>query len=155
MATVVNNILRQSLLQGVSRTLDTVQGVAYQSTAALAANQKYQADLESIKQAGTWKTERVITSTQDVSVQVSGSKVNNNELWLVDPNKYCALIGQYRQTTFLRVQSWTSVLTTISDSPAILRLFKLLLMLSRLMELVFPQSGEQWYNLWLVDKHNY
>merc|ERR1719219_2318597 len=43
-----------------------------QSSAASAANQKYLSDLDSIKQAGTWKTERVITTVQDVSVEVAG-----------------------------------------------------------------------------------
>merc|ERR1719192_876207 len=49
-------------------------GIASQSTAAGAANQKYLSELDSIKQAGTWKTERVITSNQDVSVKVAGTK---------------------------------------------------------------------------------
>lgn len=44
------------------------------SAAALVADKKYQADLDSIKQAGTWKTERVITSTQNTNVNVEGSK---------------------------------------------------------------------------------
>ena len=67
--------------------------IAHQSSAATAANTKYQNDLTAIKevrqsiwkqenyqlsplsnQAGTWKTERVITSTQNTSVSVLGSK---------------------------------------------------------------------------------
>jgi len=48
--------------------------IAHQSSAATAANTKYQNDLTAIKEAGTWKTERVITSTQNTSVSVLGSK---------------------------------------------------------------------------------
>jgi len=60
------------LLQNTSSRLEIK--IAHQSSAAAAANSKYQNDLSAIKDAGTWKTERVITSTQNTSVSVLGSK---------------------------------------------------------------------------------
>lgn len=43
------------------------------SSAATAIAQRLEKDLSAIKQAGTWKTERVITTAQSVSVGISGS----------------------------------------------------------------------------------
>jgi len=43
------------------------------SSAATAIKQRLEDDLAAIKQAGTWKTERVITTAQSVSVGISGS----------------------------------------------------------------------------------
>jgi len=43
-------------------------------SAAAAVNKRIEQDLEGIKQAGTWKTEKIITTPQNVSVNVVGSK---------------------------------------------------------------------------------
>eukprot|EP00092_Neocalanus_flemingeri_P020694 GFUD01022425.1.p1 GENE.GFUD01022425.1~~GFUD01022425.1.p1 ORF type:complete len:426 (-),score=87.80 GFUD01022425.1:61-1338(-) len=43
-------------------------------SAAVAVNKRLEEDLEAIKQAGTWKTEKVITTAQNVSVNLAGSK---------------------------------------------------------------------------------
>lgn len=56
---------------------DFVQGACYSgrrsnSSALVAARQLLENELESIRQAGTFKNERVITSQQAVSVQVQG-----------------------------------------------------------------------------------
>ena len=46
----------------------------YASIALDQVNQLLDQELQSIKEAGTWKTERVITSQQDVGINVSGSE---------------------------------------------------------------------------------
>merc|ERR1712142_893975 len=51
----------------------TSQQIRYQSASA-AVNKRLEQDLEAIKEAGTWKTEKVITTAQNVSVNVEGSK---------------------------------------------------------------------------------
>jgi len=66
---MTRNCLR--LLQQKTARLEV--SVLHQSSASLAANKKYLGDLESIKEAGTWKTERVITGEQNTSVSVAGS----------------------------------------------------------------------------------
>ena len=43
-------------------------------SASAAVKERLEKELEGIKDAGTWKTERVITSRQDVSIDVQGSK---------------------------------------------------------------------------------
>jgi len=48
---------------------------ALESTAALSVRQRLENDLEGIKQAGTWKSERIITSQQDVAIKVQGSEI--------------------------------------------------------------------------------
>merc|ERR1712142_1038005 len=50
----------------------TSHQIRYQSASA-AVNKRLENDLESIKEAGTWKSERVITSQQDVTIQVKGT----------------------------------------------------------------------------------
>ena len=44
------------------------------SQALQKVNEKLDLELEGIKAAGTWKSERVITSKQDVSINVHGSQ---------------------------------------------------------------------------------
>lgn len=48
--------------------------IVKQSSAASAVKQKYLSELDSIKKAGTWKTERVITSSQSQVVRVAGTE---------------------------------------------------------------------------------
>ena len=43
-------------------------------SASAAVKERLEKELDGIKNAGTWKTERVITSRQDVSIDVQGSK---------------------------------------------------------------------------------
>jgi len=45
-----------------------------QSTAASTVNQRLEQELKEIKEAGTWKTERVITTAQKVSVDIIGTQ---------------------------------------------------------------------------------
>jgi len=45
-----------------------------QSMAAATVNQRLEEDLEAIKKAGTWKTERVLNTAQSVSVGIAGSE---------------------------------------------------------------------------------
>merc|ERR1711936_306880 len=52
----------------------TVVELRAKQSAAASVNKRLQEDLDSIKQAGTWKTEKVITTAQNVSVNVSGSQ---------------------------------------------------------------------------------
>merc|ERR1711872_334835 len=51
----------------------TSHQIRYQSASA-AVNKRLEQDLEAIKEAGTWKTEKVITTAQNVSVNVTTSK---------------------------------------------------------------------------------
>merc|ERR1712055_1101129 len=43
-----------------------------QSTAAAALNTRLEEDMEAIRQAGTWKTERVLSTAQSVTVGIAG-----------------------------------------------------------------------------------
>merc|ERR1719312_1721097 len=56
------------------REVLTRNNITRNQSASAAVNKRIEEDLEAIKQAGTWKTERVITSTQNTSVSVLGSK---------------------------------------------------------------------------------
>jgi len=64
-----------------------------ESTAALAVRQRLENDLEGIKQAGTWKSERVITSQQDVAIKVQGS---DNAILNFCANNYLGLSNHPR-----------------------------------------------------------
>jgi len=64
-----------------------------ESTAALAVRQRLENDLEGIKQAGTWKSERVITSQQDVAIKVQGS---DNPILNFCANNYLGLSNHPR-----------------------------------------------------------
>jgi len=64
------NFLPRSLLR-VSKL--SKQSTANQSAAA-AVYKRLDQEAQDIKKAGTWKTEKVITTSQNVSVNVSGSK---------------------------------------------------------------------------------
>ncbi len=46
----------------------------YLSSALRQVNEKLDGELESIRNAGTWKAERIITSQQDVGINVHGSE---------------------------------------------------------------------------------
>ena len=48
--------------------------VRFISAALKEVNEKLDKELESIKAAGTWKAERVITSEQNVGISVDGSQ---------------------------------------------------------------------------------
>jgi len=70
--------MQQLIARAPTRQISTTGGP--NTAAALPATQaassvraRLEQDLESIKQAGTWKSERVITSHQDVSINVQGS----------------------------------------------------------------------------------
>eukprot|EP00090_Calanus_glacialis_P009955 TRINITY_DN1833_c0_g1_i1.p1 TRINITY_DN1833_c0_g1~~TRINITY_DN1833_c0_g1_i1.p1 ORF type:complete len:426 (+),score=137.56 TRINITY_DN1833_c0_g1_i1:46-1323(+) len=65
--------LSRSSLGLLKSSSSALQPRASQSAAAV-VNKRIEQDLESIKQAGTWKTEKVITTAQNVSVNVTGSK---------------------------------------------------------------------------------
>merc|ERR1711970_1711567 len=60
-------------LARTSITRNNITITRHQSASA-AVNKRIEEDLEAIKQAGTWKTERVITTAQNVSVNVTTSK---------------------------------------------------------------------------------
>ena len=67
-------------------------------SASAAVKERLEKELDGIKNAGTWKTERVITSRQDVSIDVQGSKGKilnfcaNNYLGLSVSITYCCLL---------------------------------------------------------------
>ena len=70
-------------------------------SASAAVKERLEKELDGIKNAGTWKTERVITSRQDVSIDVQGSKGKilnfcaNNYLGL-SVSKESVRLTQYR-----------------------------------------------------------
>jgi len=69
-------VLDKTVKQLLAADNITVSQAANQSVAAAATRDRLQADLDSIKEAGTWKSERVITSQQDVSINVEGSEAS-------------------------------------------------------------------------------
>merc|ERR1719228_811772 len=58
----------------LARTTISRNNITRHQSASAAVNKRIEEDLEAIKQAGTWKTERVITTAQSVSVNVTTSK---------------------------------------------------------------------------------
>jgi len=58
----------------LARASITRNNITRNQSASAAVNKRIEEDLEAIKQAGTWKTERVITTAQNVSVNVTTSK---------------------------------------------------------------------------------
>ena len=62
--------------QLLSRSLRVTSSnsVIRHGSASAAVKERLEKELDGIKTAGTWKTERVITSRQDVSIDVQGSK---------------------------------------------------------------------------------
>ena len=50
------------------------KNVRFVSQAMKLVNEKLDLELEGIKAAGTWKSERVITSKQDIEINVAGSQ---------------------------------------------------------------------------------
>jgi len=69
-------VLDKTVKQLLAADYITVSQAVNQSVAAAATRDRLQADLDSIKEAGTWKSERVITSQQDVSINVEGSEAS-------------------------------------------------------------------------------
>jgi len=69
-------VLDKTVKQLLAADNIAVSQAANQSVAAAATRDRLQADLDSIKEAGTWKSERVITSQQDVSINVEGSEAS-------------------------------------------------------------------------------
>ena len=61
------------LLPRSLRVISSESNVRHGSASA-AVKERLEKELDGIKNAGTWKTERVITSRQDVSIDVQGSK---------------------------------------------------------------------------------
>ena len=62
------------LLRNNARSHFHVKNVRFVSQAMKLVNEKLDLELEGIKAAGTWKNERVITSKQDIEINVDGSQ---------------------------------------------------------------------------------
>jgi len=84
---VVDKCLKQLVARPTSTAVATVARPA-STAAATAVRTRLETDLDSIKQAGTWKSERVITSQQDVQIQVQG---NENNILNFCANNYLGL----------------------------------------------------------------
>jgi len=84
---VVDKCLKQLVSRPTSTAVATVARPA-STAAATAVRTRLETDLDSIKQAGTWKSERVITSQQDVQIQVQG---NENNILNFCANNYLGL----------------------------------------------------------------
>jgi len=67
-------MMRRPLMRLVDNLLVPVETISVRksSSAAVAVNQRIQGELDNIKQAGLWKTERVITTGQNVNVGIQG-----------------------------------------------------------------------------------
>merc|ERR1712128_161473 len=72
-STMASTTLSRSSLAFLKSSSTALQLKAWQSAGA-AVNMRIEQDLEGIKQAGTWKTEKVITTAQNVSVNVTTSQ---------------------------------------------------------------------------------
>merc|ERR1712106_921281 len=71
-STMAGTTLSRSSL-GFLKSSSTVSQLKAWQSAGAAVNRRIEQDLEGIKQAGTWKTEKVITTAQNVSVNVTTS----------------------------------------------------------------------------------
>merc|ERR1712123_225420 len=72
-STMASTTLSRSSLAFLKSSSTVLHLKAWQSAGA-AVNRRIEQDLEGIKQAGTWKTEKVITTAQNVSVNVTTSQ---------------------------------------------------------------------------------
>merc|ERR1712123_8252 len=72
-STMASTTLSRSSLAFLKSSSTVCQLKAWQS-AGRAVNRRIEQDLEGIKQAGTWKTEKVITTAQNVSVNLTTSQ---------------------------------------------------------------------------------
>merc|ERR1711892_88687 len=72
-STMASTTLSRSSLGFLKSSSSVCQLKAWQSAGA-AVNRRIEQDLEGIKQAGTWKTEKVITTAQNVSVNLTTSQ---------------------------------------------------------------------------------
>ena len=72
--TTSNSKMALLLLRNNARSHFHVKNVRFVSQAMKLVNEKLDLELEGIKAAGTWKSERVITSKQDIEINVDGSQ---------------------------------------------------------------------------------